>query len=250
MSTKIESRREPVSAESARTWARAAGVLFLVSFAAGGFGEFYAPSRVVVPGDAAATAANVNAFFTLFRLGFAGYLVEAMCDITLSLVFYVLLRPVQRDLSLLAAFFGLVSTAVFAGAELFYFAASVIGGTSASLKAFSADQLNALVLLSLRFYGFGGGIFLAFYGVAWIVRGYLIARSGYLPKVLGFLMALGGLGFVARNFALVLAPASPTSVLLLPMIVSGVLLAFWLLVRGVDAPKWEEKAGPAAARVP
>ena len=91
-----------------QTYARIAGVLFLVSFVAGGFGEAYVPSQLIVSGDAAATAGNIKAFGSLFRWGFAGYLVEAVCDIGLSLIFYVLLRPVRKDIALLAAFFGLV----------------------------------------------------------------------------------------------------------------------------------------------
>jgi len=86
----------------------------LLSFVAGGFGEAYVPSQLIVSADAAATAANIKGFGSLFRWGFAAYLVEATCDIGLSLIFYVLLRPVRKDIALLAAFFGLVGTAVFA----------------------------------------------------------------------------------------------------------------------------------------
>jgi hypothetical protein len=229
-----------------QTYARVAGVLFLLSFVAGGFGEVYVPSRLIVPSDAAATAMHIRASGSLFRLGFAAYLVEGLCDVALTLILYVLLRPVSKDLALLAAFFGLVGTALFGVAELFYFAALLLVGGANYLKTFSPDQLNSLALLSLKAYGFAGGIFLAFYGVASIVRGYLIFRSGYLPRVLGALLALGGLGFVAKNFALVLAPAYASNLLLLPLFPAGVSLTIWLLVRGVDVPKWEEKAAAAA----
>src|SRR5207247_10397674 len=110
---------------------------------------------------------------------------------------FILLRPVQKDLSLLAAFFGLISTALFAVAELFYFAALLILGGADYLKTFSPDQLNTLALLSLKLYGFGGGIFMVFYGVASILRGYLIVCSGFLPQALGVLLALAGLCFVS-----------------------------------------------------
>jgi len=229
-------------AASVQTYARIAGVLFLLSIVAGAFGELYVPSRIIVSSDAAATAKNINALGWLFRLGFAVYLVEAVCDIALTLIFYVLLRPVRRDLALLAAFFGLVSTALFGVAELFYFAASLILGGANYLKTFSPDQLNTLALLSLKLYGYGGGIFMVFYGVAAVLRGYLIYRSGYLPRVLGMLLVLAGLGFVAKNFALVLAPAYASDGLLLPMFLAGVSLTVWLLVRGVDVTKWEAKA--------
>src|SRR5436190_10705627 len=89
---------------SIQTWARIAGVLFLLTIVAGGFGEFYVPSKLIVSADATATAKNIVAFNPLFRMGFATYLVEAVCDIALSLILYVLLRPVQKNLALLAAF--------------------------------------------------------------------------------------------------------------------------------------------------
>ena len=225
-----------------RTYARTAGVLFLLTIVAGGFGELYVPSKLIVSADATATANNIHAFDSLFRLGFAVYLVEAVCDIALALIFYVLLRPVHKYLALLAAFFGLVSTALFGVAELFYFAASLILGGAAYLKTFSPDQLNSLALLSLKLYGRAGGIFMVFYGIASLLRGYLIFRSGYLPKFLGVLLALAGLGFVTNNFALVLAPAYASSILLLPMFLAAVSLTVWFLVKGVDVPKWEEKA--------
>src|SRR5439155_2181656 len=111
------------------------------------------------------------------RLGFAGYLVEAVCDVALALILYALLKPVQRDVALLAAFFGLIGTALFGVAELFYFAAPLVLRGAEYSKVFSPDQLNALALLSLRWFGYGGTIFMVFYGVAWVLRGYLIFRS-------------------------------------------------------------------------
>ena len=224
---------------SVQTYARTAGVLYLLTVVAGGFGEAYVPMKVVVSADAAATARNIQAFETLFRLGFAGYLVEAVCDIALALILYALLRPVHKDLALLAAFFGLVSTTLFAVAELFYFAVPLILRSSDSLKTFSPAQLNTLALLSMKLYGYGAGLFMVFYGIAALIRGYLIFRSGYLPKFLGILLAFAGLGFIAKNFALVLAPKYASDVFLVPMFLAAVSLTAWFLVKGVDVPKWE-----------
>jgi Domain of unknown function (DUF4386) len=226
---------------SIQTYARIAGVLFLLSFVAGGFGEAYVPSKLIVSADATATAQNIKAFDLLFRMSFAGYLVEAMCDIALALILYVLLRPVHKYLALLAAFFGLVSTATFAASELFYLAPAFILGDAGYLKTFSPDQLNTLALLSLKLFGYGGAMFSVFYGVAWVLRGYLIFQSAYLPKLLGVLMTLGGLGFIARNFLLLLAPAYAPGSLLMLILPGSLLLTVWLLVKGVDVRKWEEK---------
>lgn len=199
--------------------------------------------------DASVTSENIRAFGSLFRMGFAGYLVEAACDIALTLILYELLKPVRKDVALLAAFFGLVGTAIFGVAELCYFAASHILGGAGYLKTFSPDQLNTLALLSLNLFGYGGGIFIVFYGVAWVLRGYLIFQSGYLPKSLGILMTLGGLAFVVRNFALVLAPSHRSGSLLLFMLPGGFSLTLWLLVRGVDVAKWDEKEASSNVNV-
>src|SRR6267143_2199989 len=228
-------------------YARIAGVLFLVSMVAGGFGEAYVPSKLIVAADAAATAANIKNFDFLYRLGFAAFLIESLCDITLVLILYVLLKPVNKQLSLLAAFFGLMGTALFAFAELFYFAPLLITGGTGYLQTFSPDQLNSLVLLSLKFYGFAGMIFTAYYGMAWIVRAVLMWNSGYFPRFLGVLMAIGGIGFVVRNFLLILAPAYASDVLLMLMFPGGLIMIVWLLVKGVNVEKWNAKVDAARA---
>jgi hypothetical protein len=184
---------------SVQTYARIAGVLGLLSFVCGAFGEAYVPAVLVVSADATATATNIIASDSLFRLGFAGYLLEAMCDVGLTWVLYVLLRPVHRDLALLTVFFRLISTAGFAMAKVLFFAASPILGGADYLKTFSPDQLNTLALLLVKVGGFGGGLFSMFYGVASVFLGYLIFRSGFLTTVLGVLLALSGVGFVTST---------------------------------------------------
>jgi hypothetical protein len=230
---------------SIQTYARIAGLLFLLSMIGGGFGEFYVPTKLIVAADATATANNIVAFNSLFRWGFAGYLLEAVCDISLAWIMYVLLRPVHKDIALLAAFFGLVSTAVFAIAELFFFGSTFILGGADYLKTFSPAQLNTLGLLSIKFYTYGGMIFLAFYGIATGIRGYLIYRSGYFPKSLGVLLVIAGLGFIAKNVAGVLAPKFPSELFLVVMPFAGVALTLWFLVKGVDVAKWEAKVAIA-----
>ena len=227
---------------SIRTYVRIAGVLFILTMIGGFFGEFYVPNRLVVSRDAAATAKNIVEYNFLFRLGFAGYLIEAMCDIALSLVMYVILRPVHRNLALLSAFFGLVSTSVFAVGELFFFGSTLILGGSDYLKTFSPDQLSALALLFVKMYGLAAGIFMALYGTATAIRGYLIYRSGFLPRALGILLMVAGAGFVVRNFVLILKPAYASNLFLAPMFIAGLSLMLWMLVKGVDVAKWEARA--------
>src|SRR5215475_5079352 len=115
-----------LSDEPVQRYARVIALLILLSAVFGGLGESYVPSRIIVSGDAAATATNIAASPMLFRLGFAAYLVEAVCDVALALLFYVLLRPAGRHLALFTAFLGLISTALYAVAEAFYFAPTIM----------------------------------------------------------------------------------------------------------------------------
>jgi Domain of unknown function (DUF4386) len=228
------------SGNSGQMYARAAGVLGLISILAGGFGEAYVPAVLVVSQDAAATATKIITSESLFRWGFTGYLVEALCDAGLTLLLYLLLRAVRKDLALLAVFCRLIGTAGFAMAKVFYFAALPIVG-SADLKAFSPEQLHTLALLSLKVSGYGQEVFSMFYGVGSLVLGYLMYRSGFLPKVIGILLALSGVGFVAKTFTWALAPSYSSPMLLMPAGVAALALTGWLLVRGVDAAKWKER---------
>ena len=144
----------------------------------------YVPS-LMMTGDAATTAAQLRLNDGLFRLGFAAYLVEAFSDVVLAWLFYVLLKPVHRDLALLSAFFGLVSMSIFAVTKMFYFAAPMFLTGSHYLMAFPPDQLDSLASLFLSLYAGLSGLSMLFYGTGWILRGYLTFRSGYLPRFLG-----------------------------------------------------------------
>jgi hypothetical protein len=122
-----------------------------------------------------------------------------------------------------------------------------ITGGADYLKSFSPDQLNTLALLSLKFYTVGGAIFTGYYGLAWILRGYLMFQSDYLPKFLAVLMVIGGVGFFVRNFLLILAPAYASGLLLMLMFPGGLLLTGWLLIKGVDVGKWQARLGATTA---
>ena len=226
---------------SVQRYARAAGIMFLISFVAGSFGEFYVPSKLIVTGNAAATVSNIVNHEMLFRLGFAGYLLEALCDVGLALVLYVLLRPVHRNLALLSAFFGLISTALFAACEMLFFCAPLLARNPVFAQGFSKEQLDALVYFFVRVYALGAGLFMVFYGSASLIRGYLMYRSGYIPRFIGVLSGLVGIGFIAKNFTLVLAPAYSSDLLLLPAPITILVLTVWFLAKGVDVDKWNER---------
>jgi hypothetical protein len=226
--------------EPIQTYARTAGVLGLISIVAGGFGEAYVPGVLVVPRDAAATAAAIVTSESLFRWGFTAYLVEALCDVGLTLLLYLLFRIVRKDLALLAVFFRLIGTAGFAMAQVFYFSALPIVGGADHLQGFSPDQFRTLALLSLNLSGYGQTVFTMFYGVGSVLLGYLMYRSHVLPRFIGVLFALSGVGFVAKTFTWTLAPSYSTSLWLMPAGVAALALTGWLLVKGVDVAKWKE----------
>jgi hypothetical protein len=215
-------------------YARVAGVAMLLSIAFGLLGEIVLPGRIVVGRDAAATAANILGHPTLFRLSFAAYLVEALCDIALCVFFYILLRPVDRRLALLSAFFGIASMVTYAVAQSSFFASSLVLGDSPGMGAFTLDQRNALAYLAIRVSGTIASLFLCLYGIASMIRGYLIARSTYLPKILGILFIIGGAGFFLRSATYLLAPKYSSPVLLLPMALAGIPMMGWLLFKGID----------------
>lgn len=217
---------------------RAIAVLILITAVFGGLGESYLPGKFIVSGDATATAHNIAASPFLFRVAFAAYFVEAVCDIALAVLFYQLLRPVNQTLALISVALGLVSTALYAVAESFYFAPTMILSGADFMKTFTPEQIDSLVYLSLRMFGRVAGLFLALYGLATMIRGYLMYRSGYVPKTIGALFLIAGAGFVLDTAATILAPSLVTGLLLIPMGIAGIALMLWLFIKGVDRDRW------------
>jgi hypothetical protein len=228
-----------MDSQSAQRYAKTAGILIVVSSLAGAFGESYVPGRLLVANNAAETAHRMVDSIGLFRASFAAYLIEAMCDLTLTAIFYILLRPVSRPLSLIAVCFGIFGTATFAVGEIFYFAAAwpVINANVA--RTLTPDASAAFISVCLTMYGYVFSTFTAMYGIPVMLRGYLILRSGYLPRALGGIVLLGGAGFVIKNIVVVLAPQYDSNLFVLPLFLAMASMAFWLLVKGIDRARWE-----------
>ena len=230
---------------SPQVYARIGGVLYLIIIVAGVFGELLVRNTLVVSGDATATANNIMASQLLWRIGIAGDLVMHVCDVPLMLVFYVLLRPVNNNLALLAVLFNLVQTAVMVAYKLNLMMPLFLLGNADYLQAFEPQQLHALSYLSIKADGYGFGIGLIFFGFECLVLGYLIFKSGYLPRILGVLMQIAGLSYLTNSFALLLAPTLATMLfpgILVPAFIAEASFCLWLIVKGVNVPKWEEKA--------
>ena len=227
--------------------ARWIGILLLISLVMGAFGEMYVPDELMVVGNAGATAANILQHQTLFRLSLGAYSVEGLCDAALTGLIYLLLRPAGRELALIALLLRIVSTAAFAAAEFFYFAALPVLRSASYLRAFQPQQLDAFAMLFVRLYGTSGSIPTLFYAVALMLIGRLVFVSGYLPRWLGALLGLAGASVTVGMFLNMVAPAYASDFLLLPMILGMLALALWLLIRGVDAVQWERKNASAHA---
>ncbi|MGZ3496726.1 MAG: DUF4386 domain-containing protein [Vulcanimicrobiaceae bacterium] len=234
---------------SPQAYARIGGVLYLIIIVAGLFAEIFVRDKLIVSGDATATANTIMAHESLFRISVAIEQIWLVCAVGVALILYVLLKPVSENLALLAAFFNLVSIAVEGVATVSLFAALFLLGGAGYLKAFEPHQLHALAYLSLKVYDYGFATSLVFFGCCLFLYGYLIFRSGYFPKTLGVLLIIGSLSYLTNSFALFLAPkyaAMIFPILLLPFI-AETSLCLWLIVKGVNVPKWETqiRAGPA-----
>lgn len=217
---------------SPKAQARTAGVLALLTTPAG----FAALSvgNLIVANDAPATAHNILAHELVLRLAVVGDVVSVLY-IPYTLLLFRIFRPVSPDLSLLAALFSIVGTAIGTANVIFELAPLVILTGDHSLVAFNGGQLDALALMFLKFHAQVSDLSLVLFGTYNILIGYLIFRSGFVPWVLGALLAFAGLCYQINNFATILAPdfaAHLVPYILLPGL-SEILLAFWLTVFGV-----------------
>ena len=225
-------------------YARIGGALYLAIIVLGAFAEGFVANKLVVAGDAATTAANILASPGLWRLSVAGDLIVVLCAVPLLWIEYLLLRPVSKQLVLLAVLFNLVSLAVEAISKLFLLVVMPTLGSADYLKAFDPHQLQILANLALGSHDVAFNIALIFFGFTCIVNGYLIFRSGYLPKFVGILMQIAGLSYLTACFAALFAPAFAdliTPAILLPPLIGESSFCLWLLVKGVNIAKWKER---------
>jgi hypothetical protein len=200
--------------------------------------------RVLVAGDAMATAANLRAHEQLWRWGIAAELVGLVCVAALLAVWVVLLAPVSRQLTILAVSFVAIAHTVQVVAIGDLMAVLFPLSKAGYLEAFTPEQLAALARLSARAHSHGFGLSLLFTGCFFVVAGYLIRKSGYLPRFVGVLYQIAGVGYVVNTFVLILAPAWSGKIFLplLPVILAGELsLSLWLLTKGVDAEGWRRR---------
>jgi len=221
-----------------KTNARAAGVLYLIIILTGLFSELIVRSGMIVLGDATATAENISANFFMFRIGFISDLIMVMSDVGVALLLYLVLKPVNNGLSMLAGFFRLAQATVLGINLLNFYLPLLLLGDGNYLNSFSGEQLNSLSLLFLNVHSYGYLISGVFFGISCIVLGYLIFKAEYFSKWLGILVVAAGISYLVDCVANFLFPglASTSEILVMTVaVVSELSLCLFLLIKGINS---------------
>jgi Domain of unknown function (DUF4386) len=242
---------DPVGS-SPQVYARVAGVIWAIVAIMAPFAEFFVRQRLIVAGNVAATAENVVASQFLFRAGFASDLVVFVIEVALSAALYVLFRPVSRLLALIMSFARLAMVAILGLNLLNMYTALHLLTSSEYEVAFDRGQLQALAFVFLTAQSYGYALGMVFFGLHLGILGWLVYRSGFLPRMLGILMVVSALGYLANSFTGFLVPqyAATLAVLVVVTALIGELpLTLWLLIRGVDVEGWQRRALASTTRI-
>ncbi|MDB4906298.1 MAG: hypothetical protein JWO05_1082 [Gemmatimonadetes bacterium] len=228
---------------SPRTTARLAGLAYLLMFVAAALATV-ARRGIIVSGDAIATSANIMAHQSAYVAAFAGDVLVVAVYVVVVALFYRLFAPVSRTLAQVAAAFGIMGCAIQATSALFQLAPLTVLGGGTWLGVFSAPQLQALAYMFLKIYSQAYGVALVFFGCFCLTTGYLIYRSTFLPRVLGVLLMITGVAWLGF-----LSPILATKYIAVIMAtsLSEVVLALWLVTKGVDEDRWRGLARPGSA---
>jgi hypothetical protein len=230
---------ERIAEASPRPMARITGVVYLLYFLTAVSGVLFIRG-IIVSGDPAATATHILAHERLFRLSVAVGLIATALYIAVTVLFYGLFKPVNKTVALLAAFFSLVGCSIQAVGSIFQVAPLAVLEGSPYLSVFKVDQLQAVALMFIKLNVQATYISLVFFGLFNLLIGYLIFKSTFLPRILGVLMALSGLGWLTF-----LSP-SLANYLLAHIEILGIIaeasLMLWLLAKGVNVERWKAQA--------
>jgi hypothetical protein len=226
---------------------RILAALYLFVILGGIIAQLFISDRLVVPNDAATTAANIIANKSLYRLAFTIFMLEMAAQVAVSVLFYDLLKPVNRTVARLSAIFGLTASGIKTMARVFFYAPLIVLSGAPYLSVMEPAQLETLAFLFLRINSQGAAIALIFFGFETVLRGWLVFKSGFLPRFLGVFSMIGGLGWLTY-----LWPPLGSKVFMgiaLFAIVSVIVTTGWLFIRGVDDVKWRERAALAGTSI-
>lgn len=224
---------------------RILAAIFLVVTVGGIVGQAFILDRMIDPGDATKTAANIVADPSRYRLAYTIFMVEMVAQVVLSLMFYDLLKPVSRSLARIAAVIGVVGAGIKTFARVFHYSPLILLGGAPYLSALEPAQLSALSLAFVKIGTQGTAIALIFFGFETLLLGWLIFNSEFLPRALGVLTMLGGVGWLTYLWPPLGAQAFMFVALF--ALVGVVVTTGWLFVRGVDDVKWRRRAELSAA---
>jgi len=227
---------------STKRAARIAGVLYLMASIPGAFGLIYVPSVLIVSGDAAATARNIAASETLFRAGILAHVIGQACFIFVAFALYRLLKGVNQRLAVLMVTLIVVSIPISLVNELNHVAVLRLASASGPAAALGKAQTEGLVDLFLRLYGSGILIAEIFWGLWLFPFGLLVIRSGFLPRVLGVLLLVAGVGWVVQSCTSMLSPPLWNAIHgVVSVLKKGeLLMILWLLIVGAKDEPLEE----------
>ena len=225
------------------TAARIVGIIYPIQMATGIFGEMVARGQLIVRGDPARTAENIIANERLFRLGIAGDLITYILVMVLTWALYVLLRPVNRNLALLGAFFRLSELAVLCIATVNSLVVLRLLSGAAYLKPFQTSELHSLVMLAYTTQGLGMSVGFILLGLGSAIFAYLLLKSRYVPKALALLGIFGALLLAFGSLAIIVFPTLGRAGMsyMMPMGIYEVVLGFWLLIKGIRAPDYQTR---------
>ena len=228
---------------SPTTRARVLGAFYLFLIISGVVAQAVISDRMVVANDAVATAANITGNRSLYRLAYTIFMLEMLAQIVVIAMFYDLLKPVNRSLARITTVIGLTGAGIKTLARLFFYSPLLFLG-SASLASITQPQVETLSLMFLRMNDQGAAIALIFFGFETILRGWLIFKSGFLPRFLGVISMIGGIGWLTWLWPPLGSQAFMVVALFALM---GVLTTVgWFFLRGVDDARWRAQAALAA----
>jgi hypothetical protein len=203
------------------------------------------PATLFVPGDAAATAAKILANEPLFRLSIVSALITQLVNMAVVFLLYKVLKPVNKSHARLMVIFLLAAVPIAMLNELTHLAVLHLLNGAEYLTTFTTEQVHVLVGFFLELHTSGIVIAQIFWGLWLFPMGYLIFKSGYLPRIIGILLMIGCLGYLFDSFTLLLFPSFGVTVSEYTF-VGELLLPLWLLIKGVNVERWQKRALEAA----